>query len=327
MLVRRKMLPKPPSPFFKRIGSLATRVALLALLKKVCRKAYLTSQKGHHLKALKIMNEPYVPKTRDLYFRVKAHICLQVVVSQNNDDYFSLTDKYNYLREALSFARLALLHHPDSKEYVYFFAGLLYCNYIYELVVQPSGRSLEIKSISAVATYCFPPENNIAGVQQGLCDLVINECRNLIGNRIGEQIKEHQLEDFMVSIKKNWLRKPNEIERALLKPKKRRKKLKVKQKKAPVRVPAAAELIRSCRCQHKYGLLPRSGCPQKCGSPQRNEKCTDSNFNPMLAKKNFKPNFLEEANMILHEPLKEANSIPCQVSSTSKYCKSISLRC
>ncbi|PIA25269.1 hypothetical protein AQUCO_12000015v1 [Aquilegia coerulea] len=283
------MLPPPLYPSFERFGDRAKQFALYTLLKKVCRQAYFTSQKGHHLKAVKLMNDRYVPKNHELFCRVKAHLCLQVFAyhSQNNDEYLSLKDKYKYLKEALWFAELAVSHNPFRTDYVFFFASLLYCRYIYDLFVQPTGRPLEINSRRARKTYCFPPEKNIAGVKQGLCDLVINECRNINGGMIGDfgdQIKEHELEDFMVSKNKNWLRKPNEVERALrLTPKKRRRKLKLKQKKVRVRVPAAAELIRSCRRQQKSGLLTgRSDCQQKCVLPQRNAKFTVCDFHSRI---------------------------------------------
>ncbi|XP_031488041.1 uncharacterized protein LOC116256043 isoform X2 [Nymphaea colorata] len=228
----------------------ASRAVPDASVKADCEKALIALRRGNHTKALRLMKEACVRHENSaLPYRVHGTICVKIasLIEDSNA-------KQRHLKNAIDYAKKAVLLSPNSIEFAHFYASLLYeaanDSKGYEEVVQECERAIAIQdpidpakeSLQEESQQRHPtPQARIAHVQQELRALVqksniasISTWMKNLGNGAGGEekfrlipIRPVATEDPM-EVRLVQSRRPNEIKKVTKTPEERRKEIEVR---------------------------------------------------------------------------------------------------
>ncbi|KAF8080825.1 hypothetical protein N665_0920s0008 [Sinapis alba] len=280
---------KPPAPPSKQpLSSSAAEVEVSACafyedelsdIKLECEKALTSFRRGSYNKAIRLMKES-CSRHQDsaLVHRVQGTVCVKVA-----SVYEDVSTKQKYLRSAIESARKAVELSPNSIEFGYFYANLLYegakDGREYEEVVQECHRALSIEnpidpakdSLQDESQHkILTPEARVANVQDELRSLIqksnlgsLSTWMKHLGNGEGEfrlfdvrRMAEDPVESNLVQT-----RRPNEIKKAS-------KTLEERRKEIEVRV-AAGRLLQQKSESSSVDNVNDKGSDPTLGSGQR----------------------------------------------------------
>lgn len=243
-------LPPPPPPL--------TRVSVSSdVIKEECEKALLAFRRGNHTKALRLMKEACARHKDSSALLHRVHGTIFVKVAGLIDDQ---NVKSRHLRNAIESARKAVSMSPDSVEFTYFYANLLYDtasdSKAYEEVVHECERALAIENPIDPAMESLQDlsqqklvtaEERIAHVHQDIRSLIqkanissISMWMKNLGNGastgvggVGDDkirlIPMRKLSDDPMEIRLvQSAKRPNEIKKASKTPEERRKEIEVR---------------------------------------------------------------------------------------------------
>ncbi|KAF5181228.1 Ubiquitin carboxyl-terminal hydrolase-related protein [Thalictrum thalictroides] len=164
-----------------------------------CKRADRVFHSGNHTKALKIIEEACRRnKNSALLHRVHGDICM-MALSDNYDLHF----KKKCFLKAMDSAEKAVKLSPNSLEFAYFYARLLFEFNLYDKVVQEGQRILAVKTPIDPAkdrweqiNDVFPTfEARIAETQKYI-RLLVDECINILKYKSKEQISQKEKEEI-----------------------------------------------------------------------------------------------------------------------------------
>ncbi|KAK6924937.1 protein of unknown function DUF627, N-terminal [Dillenia turbinata] len=223
-------------------------VASVESIKQECERALTAVRRGNHKKALRLMKE-FSLKNENcaLVHRVHGTVCVKVAAILDD-----LNSKQRHLKMAIDYARKAVLLSPNSIEFAYFYANLLYeaanDSKEYEEVVQECERALAIENPVDPAKESLQdecqqrissPDARIAHVHQELRALIqksniasISTWMKNLGTGNGEEkfrlIPIRRIAEDPMELRLVQTRRPNEIKKATKTPEERRKEIEVR---------------------------------------------------------------------------------------------------